>query len=106
MMRTLTRRAVLGRAFGAAAALPALAVLSSAARADGLTPLDAGDPAAKALGYSADSAKVDAAANPTHKPDQSCSNCAQYVAASGGCNVFPGKSVAKTGWCKVWAKKA
>jgi hypothetical protein len=25
--------------------------------------------------------------------------------AEGGCNIFAGKSVARTGWCKVWAKK-
>jgi hypothetical protein len=102
----VTRRELMNGMLCAAAALPALAVWSPRAHAAGLTPLDANDPAAKALGYTGDSAKVDAAANPTHKTDQSCGNCAQFVEATGGCNVFPGKSVPKTGWCKVWAKKA
>jgi len=74
-----------------------------------LAPLDPADPSAKALGYVTNTAKVDAAANPTHKPDQTCGNCAQFQGkpgdAEGGCNIFAGKSVARTGWCKVWAKK-
>ena len=28
------------------------------------------------------------------------------VAASKGCNIFPGFAVAPAGWCSAWAKKA
>ena len=67
------------------------------------------DPTAKALGFVNDSSKVDAASNPTHKPDQKCSTCAQFQGkpgdARGGCNIFAGKSVPAGGWCRVWAKK-
>jgi hypothetical protein len=105
MKEFITRRKLMSGALCAATVLPTLAVWSSKAHADGLTPLDGSDPAARALGYTADSAKVDAAANPTHNATQSCSTCAQFVGATSGCNVFPGKSVAKAGWCKVWAKK-
>ena len=65
---------------------------------------------AKALGYTASSAKVDDKANPTHKPDQLCSNCLQYQGkatdAEAPCTIFGGKLVEAKGWCKVWVKKA
>jgi hypothetical protein len=74
-----------------------------------LPALDPSDPTAKALGYVNDSTKVDAATNPTHKPDQKCGTCAQFQGkpgdARGGCNIFAGHSVSSGGWCKVWAKK-
>jgi hypothetical protein len=79
------------------------------AAAAALVPLTGADPTAQALGYTDDSGKVDAAANPAHKPDQKCSSCAQYLGrpgdARGGCNIYAGKSVSANGWCKVWAKK-
>ncbi len=109
MSHSFSRRTLINRALLAAAAVPLVRFgLSTAAAAD-LAPLDPNDPSAKALGYAADSAKVDAAANPMHKAEQACANCAQYRGkagdASGGCNIFPGKSVSAKGWCKVWAKK-
>ncbi len=65
---------------------------------------------AKALGYSADSAKVDAKKFPKHAATQSCSNCALFQgkagAASGGCPLFAGKEVSAKGWCSAYAKKA
>jgi high potential iron-sulfur protein len=80
-----------------------------AAEAADLPPLDAGDPTAKALGFVTDSTKVDAGANPTHKPEQKCGTCAQFQGkagdARGGCNIFAGHSVPQGGWCKVWAQK-
>ncbi len=109
MQTTVSRRALLNGALVAAAALPLLKLGTRTAEAAALVPLDPSDPSAKALAYSADSAKVDAAANPTHKAEQVCSNCAQYQGKAGdaqaGCNLFPGKSVSSKGWCKVWAKK-
>lgn len=56
------------------------------------------DPTAKALQYTAKSAKE----------GQSCANCNLYQgggAASGPCPIFPGKDVAAAGWCKSWVAK-
>jgi len=82
---------------------------AATATAPPLVPLTSADPAAKALGYTDDSNKVDAAANPTHMPDQKCSTCVQFQGKPGearaACNIYPGKSVSQNGWCKVWAKK-
>ena len=109
MQRPISRRTLVNYALVTAAFLPALRIGTEAAAAEALTPLDPSDPAAKSLGYLGDSSKVDASANPTYKPDQTCSSCAQFQGKpgehQGGCNIFPGKSVATGGWCKVWAKK-
>ncbi len=108
MQNSMSRRALINQALMVAALIPA-ARIGTANAAAAAPPVDPNDPAAKSLGYSADSSKVDAAANATHKPDQVCANCAQYQGkagdAEGPCAIFPGKSVASKGWCKVWAKK-
>jgi hypothetical protein len=108
MEKLISRRTLVNYALVASACLPALHIGSNAAAA-ALAPLDPNDPAAKPLNYVTDSSKVDASANPTHKPDQTCANCAQFQGAAGakmgGCNIFVGKSVAAGGWCKVWAAK-
>jgi hypothetical protein len=58
------------------------------------------DPTGKALGYVAVSAVA----------GSNCANCSQSKGDAGAktlaCNIFPGKQVNATGWCKVWAKKA
>ena len=68
------------------------------------------DPQAVALGYKADSTKVDKAKFPKHEAAQKCNNCALYQAkatdAMGGCPLFAGKQVAGPGWCSAWVKKA
>lgn len=68
------------------------------------------DATATALGYKADTTKVDAAKFPKHAAAQLCSNCALYQGkptdAAGGCPLFAGKQVAGKGWCSAWAKKA
>ncbi len=65
---------------------------------------------AQALGYKADTTKVDAKKYPKHANTQRCDNCALYQAkagaAAGGCSLFAGKQVAAAGWCSAWAKKA
>jgi len=72
-------------------------------------PLDEKDPQALTLGYMANAAKVDAKTNPTYQPGQTCSNCVLLVGNQGDafrpCNVFPGKLVAVSGWCRSWVKK-
>jgi len=68
------------------------------------------DPQAVALGYKADTTKVDAAKYPKHAASQNCKNCVLYQGkpadAAGGCPLFAGKQVAGNGWCSAWAKKA
>ena len=75
-----------------------------------LAPLAESDPQAMALGYKADTTKVDMAKYPKHEASQNCANCALYLGkagdAGGGCPLFAGKQVAAKGWCSAWAKKA
>lgn len=105
----LTRRKFLQ---GMAVAVPAgTALLSQQVQAQDLPKLDENDPAAKALLYVHDAAKVDKA-NPMaarFEQGQDCANCAQIQGADGAewrpCGIFPGKLVAANGWCSVWAPK-
>ena len=72
--------------------------------------LDEADATAKALGYAADSGKVDAKKFPKHAAAQQCSNCTLFQGkagdASGPCPIFAGKQVAAKGWCSSYVKKA
>lgn len=107
----IPRRSVLKSVFAGLAVIPAGAIVGEALAGapPALVPLEAADATAKALGYAADTTQVDAKAAPTHKVGQKCANCVQFQGkpadARGGCNLFPGKSVASGGWCKVWALK-
>jgi High potential iron-sulfur protein len=92
-----------------AAAKPAAGAAAAPAAAGALPLLNPTEPAAKALGYIEDATKVDAKANPTYKPGQTCANCLQWAdknrkAPTAKCNLFPGKLVKGPGWCKVWVK--
>ena len=84
----------------------AIAALSATAQ----TKLDEKDPTAAALGYAADTAKVDDKKYPKHAKDQKCSTCQLFQGkagdAAGGCPLYAGKQVAAGGWCSAWAKKA
>ncbi|MFW2357171.1 MAG: high-potential iron-sulfur protein [Hydrogenophaga sp.] len=68
------------------------------------------DAQAAALGYVADSTKVDAKKFPKHAAAQMCSNCQVYAGKpadpAGPCAIFPGKLVAGKGWCSAYVKKA
>lgn len=72
--------------------------------------LDEKSPQAVALGYAADTKKVDKAKYPKHEESQNCANCALFQGKpgdkAGGCPLFAGKQVAAQGWCSAWAKKA
>ena len=72
--------------------------------------VDEKDPQAVALGYAADTTKVDAKKYAKHTKDQKCSGCQLYSGkageATGPCSIFPGKHVAANGWCSAWVKKA
>jgi hypothetical protein len=97
------------RSLLAGALVPAMGLIGNAAGAAALPLLDPNDPQAKSLAYAPDGSKVNTAANPTFKPSQKCSTCAQYQGkatdATAGCNIFAGHSVPAAGWCKVWAQK-
>ena len=109
MQDKITRRAVVKGGIIAGALAPVMGLMVNSARAAALPPLDPSDPTAKSLGFVTDTTKVDATANPTHKPTQKCGTCAQFQGkasdATGGCNIFAGHSVPAAGWCKVWAQK-
>ena len=67
------------------------------------------DAQATAMGYKADTSKVDAKKFPTHKASQNCGNCALFQGKAsdkaGMCPLFAGKQVATAGWCNAWAAK-
>jgi len=104
-----SRRRFLKLALAAGAVPGTLATFGTAAAAD-LPHLDENDATAKALGYLADTTKVDAKKYPNHKADQTCANCnlAQGAATDAWrpCSIFPGKAVNAKGWCAAWVKKA
>jgi hypothetical protein len=106
----VTRRAVIKGGLLLSAIVPALDLIgnTSASAAD-LQPPDPKDPAAITLGFVDNVSKVDAAANPMYAAGQECANCEQFQGKPsdprGGCVLFPGKSVPRSGWCKVWRKK-
>ena len=99
--------AIAGSAIGAAAIASAL---PREARAAELPHLAASDPTALALHYNDDATKVDKAAAPTWKAGEACHNCNFFQGGAtdqwGPCQLFPGKSVHRDGWCAGYAKKA
>ncbi|GAC1676433.1 MAG: hypothetical protein NVS9B2_26980 [Steroidobacteraceae bacterium] len=108
MQKIISRRLVVKGGLIATALIPVIGFVDHVFAAT-LTPLDPNDPTAKSLGFVTDTSKVDASANPTHKPTQKCNTCAQYQGkvsdAIAGCTIFAGHSVPANGWCKVWAQK-
>ena len=83
---------------------------SAAADAVAAPHLPSADPLAIALSYFENASKVDATKFPTYRPEQKCANCQQLQGKVGDlwrpCNLFPGKLVSASGWCKVYVKKA
>ena len=102
--RVFVLTAVSGTALVAAARASAQAA-SPAAPAT----LSETDPQAVALGYKADSTKVDKVKYPQHTPAQVCGGCNFFQGkptdASAPCQLFSGKKVSAKGWCTAWAKK-
>ncbi len=96
------------RVFMMQVAVGSTAVIASQAMAQSM--VNEKDPQAAALGYVADTTKVDAKKFPKHAAAQKCSNCQLYTGkpadASGGCALFAGKLVAANGWCSAYVKKA
>ena len=102
-----SRRGFLRLAIGCTAAasglLPAFSVAAD------LPHLSMTDPAARALGYHADTAKVPSSQFPNHRPSQECGKCRFYRGAAGDqwgpCLIFPGKAVHVRGWCSAFAAR-
>lgn len=109
MKSNLSRRTLVKAGLLAGVGVPLLGLPTHEAHAAALTPLDPSDPLAKAMSFTNDATKVNASANPTYKPTQKCSNCAQYQGKDGDatapCTIFAGHTVPAGGWCKVWAQK-
>lgn len=113
----VSRRKFLGFGLTALAATPVAASLLAARSAvaqEGLVKVDEADAVAQALGYKADATAVDTAKFPKRAGDegakQFCHSCQLFQGKEGDafapCTMFPGKAVAKDGWCNAWAAKA
>jgi len=83
---------------------------TSHASAQAAATLSESDPQAVALGYRADTTKVDAAKFPQHQATQMCNGCQLFQGkatdATGPCQLYAGKLVAGKGWCSAWVKRA
>ncbi|MEO6745703.1 MAG: high-potential iron-sulfur protein [Caldimonas sp.] len=83
---------------------------ASLAAAQAAAKLEENDPQAVALGYKADSTKVDKAKYPQHAPTQVCSGCNFYQGkptdAMAPCQIFANKQVPAKAWCSAYVKKA
>ena len=106
-----TRRRFFGQVAIASASIAAGVSLGSSAFAQAALPeLGEAEPTAAALGYKADSTKVDAAKYPNHKPGQACAGCNLVQGKDGDalrpCAIFPGKGVNPKGWCAAFVPKA
>ena len=105
-MSNPSRRAFVMSVVAGGSALAASRVSAQAA-APALTEAD---PQAAALGYKADSSKVDQAKYPAHAAAQVCGGCNFFggkpTDAAAPCQLFAGKQVASKGWCTAYAKKA
>ena len=104
-MSHTTRRTFMMTVVAGTSALAAARTMAQA-----LPKLDEADAQAAALGYKADSTKVDQKKYPTHAAANNCANCQLYQGkpneATGACTLFAGKQVAAAGWCSAWNKKA
>jgi hypothetical protein len=102
-----SRRRFLHHAVAGAVAAPIVGLRGSGrANAAEQPKLDPSDPQAKALKYVHDASE--ASDNPAFKEGANCGNCIQWTGGDadwGGCNIFPGKQVAREGWCTVWAEQ-
>lgn len=107
---TNSRRTFFMQSLSCVSALSALALTHTAhAQAHAPTVVLETSEQAQALGYKADSTKVDAKKYPNRAADQSCSGCTLYQGkagdSTGGCAVFGNNLVAGKGWCGAWTKK-
>lgn len=103
--RIATKRRTLIKNLAAAAAAAVL-FPGRRARSEEAPHLGVKDPAAVALGYVENAAKVDVKKYPTYIKGSSCDNCLLLGGNPGPnyrpCNLFPGKLVSVGGWCSGW----
>ena len=108
MPRRISRRQLMMKLLAAGALLPALNLLPETSRAAGLPPLDSKDSAASALGFVTQAST--ASSNPLYKKGQHCATCMHFVGktsdATGGCDIYAGRSVPADGWCSAWTQRA
>lgn len=92
---------------GVLASIPIMVTNSSSAQ--DLPVLAQDDPLAVTLAYTADTTTVSSESYPNHTNEQVCSTCVLSLSEAGAefgpCSIFPGKFVAATGWCSLWAIK-
>jgi hypothetical protein len=107
MPHAISRRHLIQRILATTALIPALNCVANGAQTEGLKPLDTKDSAASALGFVTDASS--AGSNPMYKKGQHCASCAHYLGqtsdATGGCNIYPGRSVPANGWCAGWSAR-
>ena len=105
---TNSRRTFFMQSLSCVSALYALA-LTHTAQAQAPTVVLESSEQAQALGYKADSTKVDVKKHPNYAANQNCGGCVLYQGKagenSGGCAVFGNNLVANKGWCGAWTKK-
>ena len=99
------------RVFMLSVAAGASVLVASGAIAETPVPMvNEKDAQAAALGYAADTTKVDVKKYPKHEAVQKCANCQLFAGKakelSGACPLFAGKQVSAGGWCSAYIKKA
>lgn len=110
-MTKCTRRNIfkLAGAGSLALLLPSIGTLKSGRALAQDNALDPESPQAKALGYVAHYDQIDRAKWPRFQEGQICANCqlaqGDLTADWMGCGIFPGKQVAKEGWCNAWVAR-
>lgn len=89
--------------------LPAIALKKTGTAWAQDNALDPQNPQAKALGYFEHYSDVDQAVWTRYQEGQICSNCqlaqGDISADWMGCAIFPGKQVAREGWCNAWVAR-
>jgi len=110
-MKTCSRRNLfrLAGAGSLALLLPAMTKMSAGLAFAQDNHLDPEGAQAKALGYKHHFSEVDQAAFPRYQEGQICATCqlAQGDVTTDwfGCSIFPGKQVAREGWCSAWVQR-
>ena len=107
MPRGISRRHLMMKVLAAGTLLPALNFLPETSQAAALTPLDSKDSAASALGFVTQAST--ASSNPLYKKGQHCATCMHFLGkpsdATGGCDIYAGRSVPGDGWCSAWTQR-
>lgn len=106
------RRRALRLMIGGLAAVPLVRLADAVAAEGGKLPhLAEDDPQAQALSYVHDASQARYREEKGGVPgdDQFCYNC-QFALETEGewlpCQIFPGKTVARDGWCTAWSPRA